>query len=99
MAAFFCWIGQRASYDRPGHFATLFGAVMARLGAAPAVVVFVVRTLFGASPADLRADAANVLNELRTSAHESGRQPAGFGAVVVQADTLRQRPHIVFLQA
>jgi hypothetical protein len=48
--------------------------------------------------AHIGAQATNLLGELRTTAHESGRRPADIRAVLVKPDALGHHLHILLLE-
>jgi hypothetical protein len=75
---------------RSSHLTALFGAATAFLRAPSAVIHRVLRALGAARFANFGADAANVVHEMRTPAHECRRGPADVGAVAIQADAIGQ---------
>lgn len=84
---------------RAGHRAAFLLATTARLRAGPAMVVFESRALVGAGFADIRAQRAKRIRELRAAAHESGRLPADRGAILVQANARDHPVDAFFVKA
>jgi hypothetical protein len=84
---------------RSGHLAALFGAATAFLRAPSAVIHRVLCALGAARFANFGADAANVVHETRTPAHECRRGPADVGAVAIQADAIGHLGDVSFAQA
>lgn len=60
--------------------------------------VFVLAALGTALLAGLGTQSAQRGGEARAAAHESGREPAEFGAVPIQADAFRHFLHICFAE-
>src|SRR5262249_37360367 len=81
------------------HAAALLGAGPARLGATPAVILLVLGALRAAGVTDLRADAADVVHEVRPPAHVSRRRPADLGAITGQPNALGHLLHVGLVQA
>jgi hypothetical protein len=75
------------------------GTAPAGLGAALAVVVVVPDTLRAAQVAELRAEPADIIQKVRSAAHECRSGPADLRAIMVQADTFGEQPQVIFGQA
>lgn len=68
---------------------TFLGAVPARLGTALAMLLVVFGAFLGAGIANVRAQAADFLDEARTSAHERNAQTAHFRAIEANPGAIR----------
>lgn len=84
---------------RVRHAAALLGAVLACVRTALAVVYLVLATLRAAGFANVGADAAQLLGELRIPAHKGRGLPADSSTVVVQANTLCHFRNVALTQA
>lgn len=87
------------SGGRASHPTALLSAALAGFGALLAVVVLVLAALGCTGLTNFGADAANLLRELRTAAHERGGVPAHLGAVFIEPDALGHHGDILFAQA
>ena len=82
-----------------GHLAALIGAPMAGLSTPLAMIVVMLRAFRGACIADFRAHAADVIDELRSPAHERDRDPARRSTIVIEPDAVRQVGHVRLVEA
>ena len=96
------WRSAIPRYGRSGHFrhtSAFFGALVASLGAALAVIHLVFAAFFCACLAHLCAQVAKGLGKFASASHIAGREAANLGAIHVQLYAARHAFNVLFLQA
>jgi hypothetical protein len=81
-----------------GHAFTFLRAAFARVGAALAMVCRMLAAFLAAAAANLGANPADFLGELRSARHERRSGETDFGAIAVERDAARHFFYVLFLQ-
>ena len=84
---------------RSGHLAAFVRAALALVRAALAVVHLVLSTLGTARITDVGTEAANLLHELRPTAHISRRRKANLGTISIEPNAPGHPGDVAFAQA